>query len=978
MRMEILGPLRVVTTAGVDLTPTALQQRRLLLALLVEGGEQVSLDKLAERMWGGDKPVPQDPVKTLRTYLTRLRRLLDSDDDSGARRLLTGGPDSFGLDVRAHVLDADDFVQDVQTAVEVADADPRRAGALADRALGLWRGEALAEVHDEPWARPEITRLDELRLVAREQRLAAMLGTGRHAEAVGDLESLVMTHPLRERPHVLLLRALHRSGRSAAASAVFHAYRVRLADRAGLDPSPELVQAHDEMLAGPTAPPPETPGRGLAPLPGFPTPMVGRDEELRALASVVLPGAVVTMTGVGGAGKTRLAVELARRLRSRWADGTAFVDLGSVADAVLIPVAVLGALGLEEEPRRPPAQTLRRGVVGRSCLVLLDNAEHHIPTVSELVRLLNEATPDSTVLVTSREPLHIPQEQVWPVPPLDVTGIESAGVRLLFQRARAANPTLKEDEHLVTLAARLGGLPLAIEIIAPWTRTLSVPDILEHLGRLLDLGDASLPERQRTMDAVIASSERNLGPSARIAFRRLAVFSGDFDLRAAEAVLADAMDSETDTLQVLAGLVEASLLVAATGDGQTRYRLLEPVRRCALARLVDSGEESNARIRHLRYYVSLAERIAAHTNRADQAVWNARADADGANLRAAHDWALQTGRAEEAARLAAGLYWYWWLRATSTEGIDRLSRTLELQPPVEKAALARVGYASMLLQAGRRQAAAWQARHAVTEAVATGDPRLEALTYGTLGRMLADLGWGAEAVEALDEAEVRFRAVGNVRGLSWLAVVRFVVEDEPSMTARRLREVLPAIEEAGNRWVMAWAQGILGHLSARRGDLEDAGHRLRQACAIVGEDGFRDELAAQVHGWSAVVDARLGEPGRAVGSLEEALRVADGFPDEVPLETWTWAAAEVAYSLGDVALTRVALHAHQACRAASRGNRQRLDPERITHLRHRVASAEASSSGAGSPVRGPDLWGLLARIREAAAAVPRSRHEEGP
>jgi predicted ATPase len=516
--------------------------------------------------------------------------------------------------------------------------------------------------------------------------------------------------------------------------------------------------------------PPLAAARALTPrsLPRYRTSLVGRDEELDTLGSLLHPATIVTLTGVGGAGKTRMALELAGRAGDRWPDGVAFVDLASVADEGLVPNEALAALGLDEEPARPPLDTIVRAIAHRELLFVVDNCEHVRIAAGELVETLLDAAPASAVLTTSREPLGLPGEQVWPVPPLGRGGADADAVVLLVERARAANPSFERGGDTEMLAERLEGLPLAIEMIAPWTRSLSTAEIIDRIDQLLAIGGGSGSGRQQTMTTVLDWSDRLLDQGERRAFHWLGVFLGDFDLAAAEAVLADDQGDATPVLAGLARLVGCSLVVAEPAGPGVRYRLLEPIRHYALRRLAENGDDARALDRHLDHYLALAREVGRHANGADARTWFARADQEMSNLRAAHDRALTAGRADQASLLAAGLYWYLWIRAASREGIDRLTRSLALGPTRAVAARARVGLATMLHQAGRRAEAERVADAARQDAEAAGDRRALALALGMLGRLTIDRGDVAAANARLAAAERLYEEFGNGLGLAWI------------------------------------------------------------------------------------------------------------------------------------------------------------------------------------------------------------------
>jgi non-specific serine/threonine protein kinase len=717
--------------------------------------------------------------------------------------------------------------------------------------------------------------------------------------------------------------------------------------------------------------------RSLTPrsLPRYRTSLVGRGEQLVALASLLHPFTVVTLTGVGGAGKTRLAVEFASRTGDRWPDGVAFVDLASVADEGLVPNAALAALGLDEEPVRPPLDTFVRAVAQRELLFVVDNCEHVRAAAGALVELLLDAAPGSAVLTTSREPLRLAGERVWPVPPLGRGGADADAVVLLVERARAANPSFERGGDAEVLAERLEGLPLAIEMIAPWTRSLSTAEIIERIDQLLAIGGLSGTGRQQTMTTVLAWSDRLLDHGERRAFHWLGVFLGDFDLAGAEAVVTDDQGGTTSVLARLARLVDCSLVVAEPAGTVVRYRLLEPVRQYALRRLAEDGDEGRARDRHLDHYLALAREVGRHSNGADARTWLARADREMSNLRAAHDWALTAGRADQAASLAAALYWYWWIRAASSEGIDRLTRSLALGPTGAVAARARVGLATMLHQAGRRAEAESVTDAARQNAEAAGDRRALALALGMLGRLAVDRGDFAAANARLAAAERLYEEFGNELGLAWISVVgvNALVEGDQELTARRLDRAERLFTEGGSAWGMACASWVRGADAARKGDLEQALVRLRHANRLLDDNRLRDEAAAYARSWLAVVLTRLGHHDEARTALLDALAFVEALPDPAPAATWYLALAEAAAALGQHELVLRALGARATvdARMVLATTDDPAHAELLANDARRAVGDAAAEALLRSGASDPDSRRLLAALGERPARPSR-------
>jgi predicted ATPase len=501
----------------------------------------------------------------------------------------------------------------------VAGSAPAQAIGLLEEALGLWRGPALAEFAEQPWAQAEAARLEELRLQAIEALVELRLAVGGHVGMVGELEGLVAAHPMRERLRGQLMVALYRSGRQADALGVYQQAREALAEELGIDPSPELQRLHHQILVqdsalDATGGPPAAPAHNL---PERLTSFVGRDAELGEVGKLVEQYRLVTVIGPGGVGKTSLAIELARRLVGGYPDGVWLVELAALQDPAMLAEVVVASLGLDAEPgepgTRPPAplDRLAEFVRDKALVVVLDNCEHLAAVCAGLVQRLLRAGPRLRVLATSREVLGVAGEAVWPVPPLAVPagpagagldlelglelGVGEVGlgpevlvrfdaVRLFVDRAVAADPGFVLDGAngpvVAELCRRLDGLPLAIELAAARTRALPVAELAARLDdrfRLLAGGGRTSERRQQTLRATIDWSWELLEEGDRRLWRRLSVFSGGWTLAAAEVVGAGEGLEGAGVVEGLVRLVDRSLVVAVGGE-PARFGLLESLR----------------------------------------------------------------------------------------------------------------------------------------------------------------------------------------------------------------------------------------------------------------------------------------------------------------------------------------------------------------------------------------------------------------
>jgi predicted ATPase/DNA-binding SARP family transcriptional activator len=902
MEFRILGPLEVHDGSGPVRVPGA-KERALLADLLVHAGRVVAADRLVEDLWGEDPP--GNPANTLQGRVSALRRALGP---SGAGLLLTSPP-GYRLALEPEGLDAARF----QRLVAEADAagEGRRAARLLEAALGLWRGPALAEFADRPWARAEATRLEELRLAAQEALVELRLADGAHAELVGELEALVAAHPLRERLRGQLILALHRSGRQADALRAYGEARATLAEELGIDPSPELQRLQRAILTQDPAIAP--PGRARAPaapphnLPERLTSLVGRDRELDEVGGLVGQHRLVTVTGPGGAGKTSLAVAAARRLVGGFPDGVWLVELASLADQGLLTEAVAAALGLREEPgpagSAPPAPADRLAgfVRDKVLLVLLDNCEHLVAGCAELVVGLLRAAPGLRVLATSRELLGVPGELVWPAPPLAVPGPDGQdgpevlagydGVRLFVERARLAKPSFALDDGnapaVAEICRRLDGLPLAIELAAARLRALPPAELAARLedrfGLLAGAGRAQDP-RQRTLRATVDWSFQLLEEPDRRLFRRLSVFAGGWTVAAAEAVCGGdgptaAEGAAGDAAGVLEGLlrlVDRSLVVALGGD-PARFRMLETLRAYGAERLAEAGEAESAAARHTAWFVDLAEEAAAHrTGRR----WMRRLEADYDNLRAAMDRALAGGDHQTALRIGGALGWYWQEYRTE-EGRQRLAGALTLaegQPPTIHLARTLLSVSLTELQRFPAAAEVAAARRSLELFERFGDPEGTATAKVLLA--LAELqhsGPSGDVVRLVAEAEAGFRTIHDRWGEAYAGINSLTVDSyqlgPPGQAEEVGRRALERFEALDDHWGRALALFALANLARRRGAVEAAVGRYERAIAAARQDGPLWMLCASLVELGGLV-ALEGDQERAVALHAESAAIA--------------------------------------------------------------------------------------------------------
>ncbi len=684
MRIGYLGPLEV-RDGGRRVEVPGRRLRALLTRLAVEVGRSVGVGALTDAVWAD--AVPADPLNALQSLVSRLRRTLA---DPGVVVQVPGG---YQLAVVADDVDAAVFARLVARGHdELAAGSPGPAEASLDEALHLWRGEPLAD-DDSPDAHAVRIRLTELRDRAEVDRLEAGLGLGRAAAVLGDLEALLRAQPLREDLVLLRLRALVALGRPGEALLAYEATRSRLADELGTDPSPSLRAVHAELLVTP-----DPPVRALTNLRAPVTSFVGRGPDTAAVDRLLRSGRLVTVVGAGGSGKTRLASEVAATWVGTMPGGVWFVELAPVGDPESIALAVLDGLGVREvavlEQRVERLRTTGRQRVLEmlgplECVLVLDNCEHVVDAAATLVSDLLGRCPGVRVLATSREPLGVDGEQVFPLAPLTVPGdapsgqevLASPAVRLLLDRAAAAGAHLEVDATttaaIVEVVQRLDGMPLAIELAAARMRVLPVAEVAARLSdrfRLLSGGRRDAAARHRTLRAVVAWSWELLTPAERGVAELFCVFGGSATVEAVTAVRdasragqaggAGDMTSPAgvEVEDVLAALVDKSLLVVRWDAGAGRFTMLETLREYGRERLVEQGALEAVGRAHALWFADVAAREDGRLRGRDQLAALDTFDAERDNLLAALTFLGDSGDAESALGLSLHLVWFWMLR----------------------------------------------------------------------------------------------------------------------------------------------------------------------------------------------------------------------------------------------------------------------------------------------------------------------------
>lgn len=888
IEFRVLGRIEVL----VDGAPVALggPKQRALLAVLVRGASSaVSVDRLADEIWGN--AAPADPARSIQVYVSALRAAFGT---------YAGVLETVGRGYRlATGLDQVDAHRFEEIAAEVtsllASGQAETARDTAARGLALWRGPAFADLAELPGTSADGTaasRLEELRVVVEEQHIAALLELGRHAEALTLLPALVAAHPLRERFAAQLLLALHRCGRRSEALDAYRAFRRRFVDELGLEPGAELRDLHAAVLR-------DDPGlrvesaelRARCHLPVPPTAFIGRRAEVEQLTALLRrpDTRLVTATGPGGIGKTRLALQAAYELADAFPDGVYFVGLAGVQEPGLVLPTVAGVLGAEERAEEPLLAGVQQHLRGRRLVLLLDNFEH-VEAAAPVVAELLAAAADLKVLVTSRQPLRLYGEHDFPVPQL---ALHDEAVPLFAARAKAVDRgfnSLRGQRQVVEqICLRLDRLPLAIELAAARSAELTPQEMLAALGRTLELavaGARDLPDRQRTLRAAIDWSYRLLLAEEQRLFASLAVFAGGFTRAAAEAVTGA-------TAGQLSALVTKNLVIARRPDGgERRYDMLETIREFALEQLnaappsSSSGGEPvlvSAADRHARYYLELAETEDEHREGGERR-WLARLAAERDNLRAALAHILETGdrTAEDAAegglRLAAALGYFWYLTGAAVEGSGWLERALASAPRGPDAVRARALHALGMLVAERGDGHAALAHFEASGELfrRQGDLARLARSLNSQGGTARDLGYLDRAERMLEQSlALRRRLPEHETSVAIvLGNLAMVALDRADYAGARaiVEESLRLTPEADTR-LRAGSLRLLADAAIAEGDLAEGSRLLCRVVDVLRplEDSYRlieclDSFAALAARRGLVADA-----ARLVGAADAAL-----------------------------------------------------------------------------------------------------------
>jgi predicted ATPase/DNA-binding SARP family transcriptional activator len=902
MDFRILGPMevwdadRLVRVGGPG-------HRRLLAALILARNHVVSQEQLVDILWSSEPPVSAAAIIHVR--VSDLRSSLGKSPDGTSPILTTAG----GYQLAIAPADVDSFRFQAQAeSGHRALASSHYEGAVDTLrgAVGLWRGDAYGDLKDQPAAQAEIARLETIRTGAEDDLLEARLNLGEHGAVAAELAALVVQTPWAERRWSLLMLAQYRCGQQGEALTTFGIARDRLVNDLGVEPGPDLRQMHEAVLNQD----PQLQLVGSAPaqvqhdappvrpsLPSRLTSFVGRGSDIARVRQLLLEFPLVTLTGPGGAGKTSLALEVAALVGATYPGGVWLVELAPTADLEQVLIAIATRLGIKQQQGTSLVTQISNRLGGTSSILILDNCEHVLDTVTSVIAQLLPHTPELTVLTTSRERLGLSGEHVHqltglglPVDGRDHLPSEvgrSEAAQLLIDRATAVRSDFRLDHQtapqIAGICRRLDGLPLAIELAAAAVSALDIEQIAVRLDDCLELlSQGRRPDaRHGSLRSVVDWSYELLSTDERQLFEQVAVFQGTFTLPSAEDVCRLGTSS-TSVAALLWRLVDKSLIYSETsGDGR-RYRLIETLKEYALQRLSDRGDLTRFRQRHAEHFLGLAEHAGAALRGPNRRYWVAGLEREHSNLRAAMEWFIQNGQGESVTRLASSIYAFWDLSGHYGEGRRWLTRALASPEGIAPAARIRalMGSATLAVMQGDLSAA-------------------DALS--------------AEVID-LSRAHADYEGLSHALQFRGLAAI-FASDLE---TADQLiGESLQAARIAGQPWLEGWALEFQAAVQLARASYDAAIRLAAQSAELSRRDGD-PECAAWALVTMAIAHIENGHVDLAIAPLRDSLTAFRQLGVSWGLSLAIFACAEIAALQTNFSSAAFLLGASEQLRLSSR------------------------------------------------------------
>ncbi len=921
MRIEVLGPVRLSTDEGAVVEVPERQLRVLLVALVAADGEPVAADALIDRLWAGQTPA--NPRKVLRSKMSRLRAVLDHAAPGG-RDLLRYTPAGYRLAAAAEDVDAGLFKQALDEAGRLNET--RHRSQVLEGALSLWRGEPFGDAGDEIWLASAAAELTELRGDVVETLAETLLELNEPERALVHASSGHQRYPSRERLAGAVMLAMYRVGRQADALELYESVRQRLAEDLGADPGPRLRELHgrilrqDPSLAIHPVAIPAAGFRRRTNLPAETTPLIGRRAEARRLLGLMEGSRLVTLTGMGGVGKTRLALHVARELanseRSVW-----FIDLTELGGASQsqsaggerIASLVLRVLDVREQSSTSrDVDRLSEACGSTPATLVLDNCEHVVGEVAGFVADILRSAPRLQVLATSREALGLPEEQRFDVSTLDTMPRDNAqpseAAEFFTARAKASDPSFDLDartaEVVDELCRRLDGLPLALELAAARTRGISVEDLLERLSDRLNLlrrPGRGVPRRQQTLRGMIDWSWSLLDEAQQAVLRRLAVHPGSFTLQAAEDICGADPQEPSHVADILIELVDRSMVRATSTPTGMRYGLLESVAVFAGEKLDEAGERERAAQRHLDHYVGLACEVDRRLRGPEQRRWLARLDAERPQLRNAFEEAVRTRDGAHAVLLTVATFWYHWLAGRQAHLRGDLQRAIALPGPRDDTYAAAVTFEASFSLGVTHGREAYMIAESLGSFVDHGVARARVQWFA--GTSLLAVGARAAGEQHVEEAiDVLARA-----GEDWDVAVavsqrEWFLLGSTRETPRGMpdgRDPEAVLRDLGDGYGRAQWLAVEHRAAEARGDHQGAADAAGRALSIALDFGLWGD-AADLLGATSLAALRRGDVTEALDYLGRARSLATEVAFDYALGTADFVSAMISRYQGDL------------------------------------------------------------------------------
>ena len=1019
VRVWLLGGFRVsVGSRTVD--EGAWRQRRaasLLKLLALAPGHRLHREQVMDLLWpnSGAKAASN----SLRQVLYGARTILDPT--SGSRERYLGVRDEHVILCPAGQLwvDVDAFEEAALTARRSRDTAVYRA------AIDLYAGDLLPEDRYEAWAETRREGLRQLHLTLLLELAGLHEERGGHGLAIEVLREVIAKEPTLEGAHVSLMRLQALLGRPEQAIAQYERLRDALSRELGTKPAPASLRLRDEVAAGKLSATPPTgpssreqhPDAGKHNLPAPRTSFVGREREMVEVKRLLSMTRLLTLTGAGGSGKTRLALEVAKELVGAYPDGVWMVELAPLSDPNLVAQGVAGALKIQERPGRSLVDTLADTLDDKELLLVMDNCEHLVKSAAQLVDALLDSCPRLKVLATSREPLGVPGEVNRPVPPLSMPSTTDGGinkgptaeslmryeaVRLFVDRARLRLPdfglTRENAGAVARVCRRLDGIPLAIELATARMGALAVEQVAQRLETSLDVlkgASRTAAPRQQTLRATLDWSFDLLTEVERTLFRRLSVFAGRWPLEAAEEVCSGGGIEQEDVLDLLSGLVDKSLVGAgASTGGVVRYGMLEPIRQYAREKLEDSGETDAVRDRHVAFFLAVAEDVESELAGPQQKLWVERLEGEHDNMREALSSVLDRGKSELALRLGAALWRFWHLRGYLSEGIRWLERVLAGDEPVASPvwvkALEGMGWLTQWKGNAEQAKAAYEEMLKLSREL--GDNGNIATALNSLGTVAAQQGEHERARALLEENLVVLRVLedeGNTAApleryhvLNLLGLLALDAEGDFARAMVHWEESLALAREVGDPSLVGITLSNLGYVALLQSEHERAAALCKEALALARDLGSAGvEIIPETCVNLGLAALGQGESERAAASFKEALVMSQNTGRMPSIINTLEGMASLAGNLGDATRAARLWGAAEAARevtgfALPSGDRV-LHESYLAAARSRLGEAvweQALSEGRAMPL---DRAAEYALSREESAA-PATSVPEGP